>query len=100
MDPGVAPAPDGNGVADFSQRFLKTFSVLPTPDGALAFDLIVMAAALPQAIPGQSPYAREVLVNDQGFKGVTGKFWFTPDGQAHLTLIPVDITPGLARPAI
>lgn len=97
--PGWYLAPEGNSIADFSARFFKAFNALPTPDGALAYDLIVMAAALPQAVPGQSPYAREVLANDQGFKGVSGKFWFTPDGQAHRNLLPVDIAPGLARPA-
>jgi len=97
--PGWYLAPEGNSISDFSARFLKAFNALPTPDGALAYDLIVMAAALPQAVPGQSPYAREVLANEQGFKGVTGKFWFTPDGQVHRNLLPVDIAPGLARPA-
>jgi hypothetical protein len=71
----------------------------PTPDGALTHDLIVMAAALPQLIQGPNPYAPEVLLNDQGFMGVTGKFWFTPDGQGHRNLVPVELAPGLAQPA-
>src|SRR3569623_19825 len=97
--PGWYLAPEGASIAEFRARFLKQFSALPPPDGALAYDLIVMAAALPQAVTGQSPYAREVLANDQGFKGVTGKFWFTADGQVHRNLLPVDIAPGLAKPA-
>jgi ABC-type branched-subunit amino acid transport system substrate-binding protein len=97
--PGWYLAPEDNGIADFAERFRKLYNLPPTPDGALAYDLIVMASALPQVFPGKEPYAPEVLLNDQGFKGVTGRFWFTADGQAHRNLLPVEIAPALARPA-
>jgi hypothetical protein len=98
--PGWYLAPEDNEIADFSERFRKAYNLPPTPDGALTYDLIVMASALPQVFPNQPAYAPEVLLNDQGFKGVTGRFWFSSDGQAHRNLLPVDIAPALARPAI
>lgn len=97
--PGWYLAPEENSIAEFAERFRKDYNLPPTPDGALAYDLIVMASALPQVFPDQAPYAPEVLLNDQGFKGVTGRFWFTADGQAHRTLLPVEIAPALAQPA-
>jgi hypothetical protein len=97
--PGWYLAPEGNSIAAFSKQFRKTYNLAPTPEGALTHDLIVMAAALPQLIQGSNPYAPEVLMNDQGFKGVSGKFWFTQDGQGHRNLLPVDLAPGLAQPA-
>jgi len=97
--PGWYLAPEGNSIAAFAERFRKIYNLPPTPEGALTHDLIVMAAALPQVIQGPNPYAPEVLLNDQGFKGVTGKFWFTPDGQGHRNLLPVELAPGLAQPA-
>jgi hypothetical protein len=99
MGPGWYLAPEGNTIAAFSEQFRKIYNLPPTPDGALTHDLIVMAAALPQVIQGPNPYAPEVLLNDQGFMGVTGKFWFTPDGQGHRNLVPVELAPGLAQPA-
>jgi hypothetical protein len=50
-------------------------------------------------IQGSNPYAPEVHMNDQGFKGVSGKVSFTQDGQGHRNLLPVDLAPGLAQPA-
>lgn len=99
MGPGWYLAPEGNSIGEFSERFRKIYSLPPTPDGALAHDLIVMAAALPQLIQGPNPYAQEVLLNNQGFMGVTGKFWFTPEGQVRRNLLPVELSPGLAQPA-
>jgi hypothetical protein len=97
--PGWYLAPEGNSIAAFSAQFRKIYNLAPTPEGALTHDLIVMATALPQLVQGPNPYAPEVLMNDQGFKGVTGKFWFTQDGQGHRNLLPVELAPGLAQPA-
>lgn len=98
--PGWYMAPEDSGIADLAGKFAKSFKLPPTPDAALAYDLILMAAGLPQALPGQDPYSASVLLNDQGFKGVTGKFWFTADGQVHRNLVPVDVVPSLAQPAV
>jgi ABC-type branched-subunit amino acid transport system substrate-binding protein len=98
--PGWYMAPEDNGIGGLATQFAKSFKSPPTPDAALAYDLILLAAGLPQALPGQAPYAAGVLLNDQGFKGVTGKFWFTPDGQVHRNLVPIDVVPSLAQPAI
>lgn len=98
--PGWYMAPEDNGIPDLATKFAKSFKLPPTPDAALAYDLILLAAGLPQALPGQDPYSAGVLLNDQGFKGVTGKFWFTVDGQVHRNLVPIEVVPSLAQPAI
>jgi ABC-type branched-subunit amino acid transport system substrate-binding protein len=92
LGPGWYLAPDGGTIQAFSNRFSKAIGGPPTPEGALAYDLIVLAAALPQLFPGDQPYRPEVLTNSQGFVGVTGKFWFTPDGQVHRNLSAVELS--------
>jgi hypothetical protein len=91
MSPGWYLAPESSKIPAFAERFAKTFGQPPTPAGVLAYDLIVMAAALPQLFPGADPYRIELLTNDQGFVGAMGKFWFTADGQVHRDLYAVDL---------
>ena len=91
LGPGWYPAPDTSTISSFSERFSKAFGQASTPDGALVYDLIVLAAALPQLVPGGNAYGPEVLTNSEGFVGVTGKFWFTADGQVHRNLLPVEL---------
>lgn len=94
LAPGWYLAPEANGIAAFAQRFSAAYGQAPSPAGALTYDLVVMAAALPQLFPDKSPpYGRDILTNDQGFVGVTGNFWFSDDGQVHRNLLPVDIAP-------
>ena len=92
LGPGWYLAPDTSTIPTFTDRFAKAFGQPSTPDGALVYDLIVLAAALPQLVPGGNAYGPEVLTNSQGFVGVTGKFWFTPDGQVHRNLLPVELS--------
>lgn len=91
LGPGWYLAPDTSTISSFTDRFSKAFGQASTPDGALVYDLIVLAAALPQLVPSGNAYAPEVLTNSQGFVGVTGKFWFTADGQVHRNLLPVEL---------
>jgi hypothetical protein len=90
--PGWYLAPESSKIPAFAQRFSTAFGQPPTPAGVLVYDLIVMAAALPQLFPGNDPYRIELLTNDQGFVGAMGKFWFTADGQVHRDLFAVDLT--------
>lgn len=91
LAPGWYLAPESSKIPAFAARFAKTFGQPPTPAGVLAYDLIVMAAALPQLFPGNDPYRVELLTNDQGFVGAMGKFWFTADGQVHRDLFAVEL---------
>ena len=92
LGPGWYLAPDTSTIPGYTDRFSKAFGQASTPDGALVYDLLVLAAALPQLVPSGNAYGPEVLTNSQGFVGVTGKFWFTPDGQVHRNLLPVDLS--------
>ncbi len=90
LGPGWYLAPDGSSISGFTTRFAAAYGQPPTPDGALVYDLLVLAAALPQVFPDKG-YSPEILTNDQGFVGATGKFWFTSDGQVHRKLSAVDL---------
>lgn len=89
--PGWYMAADGNTVGAFADRFAKAYGRPATMDGAMTYDLLVLAAALPQIIKDRPPYGRDVLENEQGFVGVTGKFYFGADGQVSRTLYAVDL---------
>jgi len=69
----------GAGLGDFAERFKATNGTAATLNAAMTYDLIVLAAALPQAIK-EEPYHPEILTNPQGFKGFTGPFRFGPNG--------------------
>ncbi len=67
------------GLGDFAARFSAANGGAATLNAAMTYDLIVLAAALPQAIE-EEPYHPEILTNPQGFKGFTGPFRFGPNG--------------------
>jgi ABC-type branched-subunit amino acid transport system substrate-binding protein len=69
-----------DGLARFVARFKAAYGSNPTLTGALVYDLIIMAAALPEVVP-ETPYAPEVLRTDSGFGGFLGPFRF---GAANL----------------
>jgi len=92
--PGWYLAADGNTLSTFSQRFAKAYGRPAAMDGAMTYDLLVLAAALPQVVKDRPPYGSDVLENEQGFVGVTGKFFFGPDGQVNRTLYAVDLAMG------
>jgi ABC-type branched-subunit amino acid transport system substrate-binding protein len=89
--PGWYLQPDANTLTDFATRFEKAFGRGATLEGAMAYDLVVLASALPQALPGPAPYSAEILQNAQGFVGVTGRFSFGPTGQVDRLLFPVEL---------
>jgi ABC-type branched-subunit amino acid transport system substrate-binding protein len=95
--PGWYMAADGNTLGSFATRFAKTYGRPATMDGAMTYDLLVLAAALPQIIKDRPPYGAEVLQNEQGFVGITGKFYFGSDGQVGRTFYAVDLAMGTAR---
>ena len=68
-----------DGLKEFADKFRAVNGAAPTLNAAMVYDLVVLAAALPQAV-GEEPYHPEVLTNSQGFKGFTGQFRFGPTG--------------------
>jgi ABC-type branched-subunit amino acid transport system substrate-binding protein len=74
-------APEGTQLGDFIQRFKAANGTSGTLNGAMVYDLLVLAAALPQAVK-DDPYSAEVLTSPQGFSGFTGLFRFGPTGMA------------------
>jgi ABC-type branched-subunit amino acid transport system substrate-binding protein len=95
--PGWYMAADGNTLSSFAMRFAKAYGRPATMDGAMTYDLLVLAAALPQIIKDRPPYGADVLQNEQGFVGVTGKFYFGNDGQVSRTYYAVDLAMGTTR---
>lgn len=69
----------GEGLAKFAESFRAANGTVATLNAAMTYDLIVLAAALPQTV-GEEPYNPELLTNSQGFKGFTGPFRFGPSG--------------------
>ena len=68
-----------DGLARFADKFRKANNAAATLNAAMTYDLVVLAAALPQTI-ASDPYHPEVLTSAQGFKGFTGQFRFGPTG--------------------
>lgn len=68
-----------DGLSDFADKFKAANGTVATLNAALTYDLLVLAAALPQAVK-EEPYDPEVMTNAQGFKGFTGPFRFGPTG--------------------
>lgn len=73
------PSLEGSDLNEFSEKFFLANGTQPTLNAALTYDLLVLAGALPQAVP-QDPYHPEVLTSGQGFEGFTGLFKFGPTG--------------------
>ncbi|MGV8834038.1 MAG: hypothetical protein ACOH2N_18875 [Devosia sp.] len=74
------PSLPREGLDRFVTRFGAAYGRNPTLTGAVVYDLIIMAAALPQAVP-DGPYAPQTLRSAAGFGGFSGPFRF---GAANL----------------
>lgn len=68
-----------DGMTEFAEKFRAANGQTATLNAAMVYDLVVLAAALPQTV-GDEPYHPEVMTNPQGFKGFTGQFRFGPTG--------------------
>ncbi|HTJ56885.1 MAG TPA: ABC transporter substrate-binding protein [Devosiaceae bacterium] len=66
-----------DSLKSFADRFALAYSDIPTLDGVIAYDLTILALALPQ-MAGKNPYRREVMTSAKGFKGQAGPFFFSP----------------------
>jgi ABC-type branched-subunit amino acid transport system substrate-binding protein len=73
--------PANNSLPAYARKFTNAFGASPTLNSALTYDLLIMAATLPDLVPSE-PYATDVLTNPQGFRGFSGHFRFTGNGSA------------------
>jgi hypothetical protein len=72
----------------FADKFATAYSATPTLNAAIAYDLMVLASALPQ-VGGKDPFRREIMTTKSGFTGQTGAFSFDAAGLAQRPLTVV-----------
>jgi ABC-type branched-subunit amino acid transport system substrate-binding protein len=85
-------APEGAQLGRFIEKFRAANGPTGTLKAAMVYDLLVLAAALPQTV-AEEPYAAEVLTSPSGFSGFTGTFRFGPTGMAaarNYTIVTID----------
>jgi ABC-type branched-subunit amino acid transport system substrate-binding protein len=90
----AAPAPDD--LAAFQRRFRDIFGRSPDPLAALAYDATALAVVAARDLSDRS-FARETLINAQGFSGATGLFRLRPDGVADHGLAVLEVSGGTTR---
>jgi hypothetical protein len=84
---GWYPTLAGNNLAAFGKKLAGGG---PTLLGAVVYDLVTMAGALPQVVK-DDPFQAAVITNEQGFKGQTGQFTFNASGVAERTFVVVPL---------
>ncbi|HYZ25701.1 MAG TPA: penicillin-binding protein activator, partial [Geminicoccaceae bacterium] len=90
----AAPAPDD--LAAFQRRFRDIFGRNPDPLAALAYDATALAVVAARDLRDRS-FARETLINAQGFSGASGLFRLRPDGVADHGLAVLEVSGGTTR---
>jgi ABC-type branched-subunit amino acid transport system substrate-binding protein len=76
---GWYPTLSSAGLANYRTRFVNAYGAEPSLRSALAYDLMILAAALPTFVEN-APYDRPILTNEQGYQGFTGGFRFLASG--------------------
>jgi ABC-type branched-subunit amino acid transport system substrate-binding protein len=97
MAGGIFPAPDAAGFQAFSQRYQAKFGAPPVRTASLAYDAVLLAAALTQTQQGSDRFADTVLTNPSGFQGIDGIFRFRADGTNERGLAVMQIGQGGAQ---
>jgi branched-chain amino acid transport system substrate-binding protein len=90
----AAPAPDD--LAAFQRRFRDIFGRSPDPLAALAYDATALAVVAARDLSDRS-FARETLINAQGFTGASGLFRLRPDGVTDHGLAVLEVSGGATR---
>ncbi|MGU3542677.1 penicillin-binding protein activator [Methylobacterium sp. A52T] len=94
---GRFAAPDRVGFSNFSARYQARFGAVPPRVASLAYDAVLLAAALSRRY-GSQRFAESTLTNGLGFAGVDGTFRFRPDGQSERSLAVYEIRNNAATP--
>ena len=87
---GRFASPDRNGFSNFSGRYQTRFGAVPPRVASLAYDAVMLAAALSRQY-GSQRCAETTLTNGAGFAGIDGTFRFRPDGQSERALAVYEI---------
>jgi hypothetical protein len=80
----------GNHLLDFAQKFSAVNGQQPTLVGAVVYDLVTLAGALPQLVE-EDPYGMDVLTSSKGYQGQTGAFRFDLTGKVQRSYVVVEI---------
>jgi substrate-binding family protein len=99
-DIGSDPALDGGWFAasppaaraGFERRFKATYGRDPPRLASLGYDAAALAGTLAQG-PQARPFARQAILDQDGFSGVDGLFRFTPDGLVERALAVLEVEP-------
>jgi len=94
---GRFASPDRAGFSNFSGRYQARFGGVPPRVASLAYDAVMLAAALSRRY-GSQRFAEATLTNSSGFAGIDGTFRFRPDGQSERSLAVYEIRNNAATP--
>ncbi|MGU3450090.1 penicillin-binding protein activator [Methylobacterium sp. 391_Methyba4] len=94
---GRFASPDRTGFSNFSGRYQARFGAVPPRVASLAYDAVMLAAALSRRY-GSQRFAETTLTNGSGFAGIDGTFRFRPDGQSERSLAVYEIRNNAAIP--
>lgn len=101
MRGGLYAGPESGGWSSFSQRYRSRYGSDPVRTAALAYDAVLLTAALTQT-QGENRFQESTLTNSSGFQGIDGIFRLRPDGTNERGLAVLRIGDGgvsVASPA-
>ncbi|MDP4004649.1 penicillin-binding protein activator [Methylobacterium sp. NEAU K] len=87
---GRFASPDRSGFSNFSGRYQARFGAGPPRVASLAYDAVMLAAALTRQY-GSQRFAETTLTNASGFAGIDGTFRFRPEGLSERALAVYEI---------
>jgi branched-chain amino acid transport system substrate-binding protein len=93
---GLYAGPDQTGWTAFAQRYRQRFGSDPVRTATLAYDAVLLAAALTQT-QGQSRFQAGTLTNPAGFQGIDGIFRLKSNGLNERGLAVLKVQPGGAQ---
>jgi branched-chain amino acid transport system substrate-binding protein len=93
---GWFAAPEPQDLAAFERRFRDIFGRTPDPLAALAYDATALAVVVARDL-GDRSFAKDTLINTQGFAGATGLFRLRADGLADHGLAVLEVNGGTTR---
>jgi ABC-type branched-subunit amino acid transport system substrate-binding protein len=90
---GLYAGPDSSGWASFAQRYKQRYGSDPVRTATLAYDAVLLAAALTQT-QGQTRFQPGTLTNPSGFQGIDGIFRLKTNGLNERGLAVLKVQPG------
>ena len=93
---GLFAAPESTGWNSFSQRYQSRYGQMPVRTATLAYDAVLLAAALTNT-QGPARFQANTLTNPSGFQGVDGIFRLKSSGTNERGLAVMRVQPGGAQ---